>query len=112
MLRAQTFKCNQEKQIIGNVVILAQTYFCFWGWGEVVQERGREWYCRDAGKRCKILGLYGITNKNSKHSITHRALAVLYNVLGTLGIITVLATKAEAQKCWLTYFLPRILGYF
>lgn len=40
-----------------------------------------------------------MTNMNSKPSISHRGLAVKYNVLGTLGSISVLVAKAEAWKC-------------
>ena len=53
-----------------------------------------------------------MTNESSEPSISHRTLAVKYNVLGTLGKISVLAATAEAQKCWFIHFLPRILGYF
>lgn len=77
------FKCNQEKQIIGNEHVLTSAPMGG-------REGGRETYCRGAGKGCEILGLYGMTNKNSKASISHRALAVEYSVW----------EPQEASLCW------------
>lgn len=39
-------------------------------------ERGREWYCRDAGKRCETWGVSGMTSKQAQHNAESTGCAV------------------------------------
>jgi len=96
------FKCNQEKQITVNEVILACTSSCLHREAEgsgIAEVQKRYLKYRDC--------LATLTRRASPAQATE---AVKFSVLGTLGSISVLLAKAEAHKCWFIHFLSRMLG--